>query len=198
MDENFAKIDAHHQAWLSDPNSWPEFLRRVAAGETPRAVWRSLEIQPLALTLTDEQRQQLAIAEGERSLAIRERIEEELQSIAFLDARTLFTANHRLKPVDQWPAQLGAAVAGIDWEELFDLVDREDGERGKEKALIGYLKKMKMWDKLKAIDMLGKQHGMFKDKSGAADRIADSLEAMLARTWVKAKVVEVRALEAKS
>ena len=39
----------------------------------------------------------------------------------------------------------------------------------------------KLGDKLRAGELLGKQHGMFKDQN--AGRVADSLEAMLAKSW---------------
>ena len=64
----------------------------------------------------------------------------------------------------------------IGWEVEAELrgVAKADGEDLP--ALTG-----KLGDKLRAGELLGKQHGMFKDQN--AGRVADSLEAMLAKSW---------------
>ena len=48
----------------------------------------------------------------------------------------------------------------------------------------GNIKSIKFYDKLKAIEMAGRQIGMFRDK---VDKLNDSLEALVAGSWDKAK-----------
>ena len=175
---------ARHEKFEQDPEAFGALLRRVAAGETCSQVCESLGLSlwQFNIWVYGDQKlsAQLSNALATRSESMRDRIDAELQSIAFADLRDLFTEDHKLKPVSEWPARLGAAVAGLDLEELFEMVEVASG-RGKDKVLSGYLKKLKLWDKPKALEMLGKQHGMFRDKD--TKRVADSLEALLDKTW---------------
>lgn len=81
------------------------------------------------------------------------RIKGVLRAIAFADIRGLFDAQGRVLPPDQWPMDLGRMVAGLDVAEMFDT---EDGQ----KQLVGLLKKVKLSDRLKALELLGKYNGM--------------------------------------
>lgn len=85
------------------------------------------------------------------------RLLQELRSISFIDIRKIFDDDHALKPVKEWPPEVAAAIAGIDVDELYDY---EDGKRIK----VGKTKKLKMFDKLKALEMLGKDLGRFVQK----------------------------------
>jgi hypothetical protein len=173
-----------HEKLKADPQDFEGLLRRVANGETVSEICKSegLSLWEFNRWVYADQKRSAALSDAlaTRSEAMRDRIDAELQSIAFADLRDLFTDDHKLKPVSQWPARLGAAVAGLDLEEMFEMVEAASG-RGKDKVLAGYLKKLKLWDKPKALEMLGKQHGMFRDKD--TKRVADSLEALLDKTW---------------
>lgn len=87
------------------------------------------------------------------------RIESMLRAIALGDIRGLFDDAGRVRPVDQWPRELSLMVAGIDVAELFSGKNDID-----ERELEGILKKIKLSDRLKAAEMLGKQRGMFVDR----------------------------------
>lgn len=88
----------------------------------------------------------------------------ELKALAFLDVRKIFDENHALLPADQWPADVAKAIAGLDVVNLPD-----EG---------GQLKKVKFYDKLKSIDLLGKQLGMFVQKHEVSGRL--TLEDLVA------------------
>ncbi len=182
-----------HKAFEADPEAWKGFLRRVAAGESPGYVCDRLGLNLFELNAwiradnstihATSRRGLMDEALVTRSEALKWALEDQLHAVATFDVRTLFDGD-QLRPVAEWPAEIGRAVAGLDVEALFDEVNEPvDGEArvAKEKRLIGYLKKFKVWDKLKAIDSLGKQHGMFKDKT--TERIADSLESLLAKSF---------------
>ncbi len=157
-------------------------MRAVAAGETPWAVCERLGLNLFEMNTwirADEsqgplnRRSMLDEALVSRSEVIKWQLEGQLQAISNFDMRKLFK-DGALIPIEAWPPEIGAAVAGLDIEDMFDEVNDV-------KTLVGYLKKFKVWDKLKAIDTLGKQHGQFKDKT--QERIADSLESMLAKSF---------------
>lgn len=86
-----------------------------------------------------------------------ERLLQELRRLAFVDIRSAFTPQGTIKPMDQWPDELGSAVQSVDVEELF-------AGRGAEKEHIGQSKKIKFWDKNKSIETLCKTMQMFQDR----------------------------------
>lgn len=82
----------------------------------------------------------------------RERICQELARIAFSDVRMAFDADGKLLPPDKWPDELATVVSSIETEELFDFV-------GRSKVQTGVTKKVKMWEKVKALETLIKMLG---------------------------------------
>ena len=125
---------------------------------------------------TPERRKRFQEAEEVRSRAIVDRIDNELQAIAFSDLRLCFDADGRLNPVTAWPDRIAAAVAGIDVQELFENVK---GER----QLEGYLRKLKLWDKPGAAKMLGQMHGQFSVKID--QRTTVTLDQTLESVWAQ-------------
>jgi phage terminase small subunit len=81
----------------------------------------------------------------------------ELGRIAFADIRGLVNKDGSLKPVNLWPDDLARAVAVLDTDELFD-------GRGRRRRRIGVARKVKLANKLRALEMLGRNFGLFKDK----------------------------------
>lgn len=81
----------------------------------------------------------------------------ELMSLAFSDVGRIFAEDGTLKPLHEIPVEVRKAIAGIDVFEEFD-------GRGKDRKLIGHTKKVRLWDKNKAIEMLGKYLRMFPDR----------------------------------
>ena len=125
---------------------------------------------------TPELRKRFSEAEQVRSRAIVDRIDNELQAIAFSDLRLCFGPDGRLLPVTEWPDRIAAAVAGIDVQELFAKVDGEQ-------QLEGYLKKLKLWDKPGAAKMLGQMHGQFSVKID--QRTTVTLDQTLESVWAQ-------------
>lgn len=81
----------------------------------------------------------------------------QLRRIAGSDPRKLFNDDGSVKPVSQWDSDAAACVQDITVEEMFD-------GRGSERHLSGYVKRIKLWDKTKAIDMIGKKLGAWRDR----------------------------------
>lgn len=80
----------------------------------------------------------------------------EFKRIANVDIRELYTDAGALKPVGQWPESIAKAVAGIETNDLFE-------GYGKDRERIGETKKVKFWDKLKALELAGKTMAMFTE-----------------------------------
>jgi hypothetical protein len=90
-------------------------------------------------------------AEKMRLEYVVERVLHVLRQISFADIKKLYDENGRLKNPQDWDDDISSAVASIDSMEL-------DGE------LDGEIKKVKLWDKLKAIELIGKNLSLFIEK----------------------------------
>lgn len=80
----------------------------------------------------------------------------ELARVAFFDIRTLFDENGNLKPVAELDDNAARALAGID-------IVNEKRETDDDISVHEYTKRIKVADKLKALEMLGKYLGMFTE-----------------------------------
>jgi hypothetical protein len=98
----------------------------------------------------------------------------ETREISHSDFRRLFGERGQLKPVNEWPEGAAKAVESVEVKEVFE--NEGDGRK-----LVGYTKKIKLWNKNQAVKMLGQEFGIFKDKKEySAD---DDLKKMLARSY---------------
>ena len=91
---------------------------------------------------------------SQRSEITADRVLAELAKIAFFDIRKLLNADGTMKPRDQLDDDIAAAIAGIELSEV------RDGEG----TPIGVLKKIKIADKLVALDKLARHLGLLQDK----------------------------------
>lgn len=81
----------------------------------------------------------------------------ELAKIAFLDIRKLYTENGQLKNVADLDDDIAGAISSLETLEEYEGYG-EDRER------IGDTQKVKMLDKTKALELLGRHLGIFNDK----------------------------------
>lgn len=88
----------------------------------------------------------------ERAIVTKEAIAAELAKIGFSDIRQVFNESGNLLPIHEIPDTAAAALAGVDVDQLWGMT--EDG-----KSEIGQTKKVKMWDKLKALAQLTELYG---------------------------------------
>jgi len=89
----------------------------------------------------------------------KDRVLTEIARLAFGDTRRLFTPEGSLKMPSEWDDETAAAVAGIE-------VTEEYGGRGEDRTLTGYTKKVKQWEKTRALELLGRHLKLFGDKNG--------------------------------
>lgn len=81
----------------------------------------------------------------------------ELQRIAVSDLRQLFSESGQLLDPKQWPDCAAKAVAALEMVELFE-------GKGDEREQVGFTKKLKLWDKTRALENWGKTMAMFVEK----------------------------------
>lgn len=84
-------------------------------------------------------------------------IMQELAKIGFSDVRKLYNENGNLLNIQDIDDNTAGAISSVESFEEYD-------GRGNDREYIGDTKKIKMLDKTKALELLGKQIGMFKDK----------------------------------
>ena len=109
----------------------------------------------------------------------KERLLQELRAIATVDIREAYDENGRLKDIKDMPASVAAAISNIESAE-------EMSESGEVSATI---RKVKFWDKAKAIETFLKKHGMLVDRSHVT--VGKSLEDLVheANVVIEAEVV---------
>lgn len=81
-----------------------------------------------------------------------------LARIAFADIRKLYDEHGNLKPIHELDDDTAAALAGIEVEEIY-------AGRGDEREQIGMVKKVRRYDKPKALELLGKHLALFPTRA---------------------------------
>lgn len=81
----------------------------------------------------------------------------ELVRIATSDIGEAFDGDGNLRKLKDIPPNVRRAISGVEVDELFE-------GRGEERASIGLVRKVKLWDKVKALELLGKNLKLFVDK----------------------------------
>lgn len=114
----------------------------------------------------------LNTAHNDRTEWTIEQILNELRKIATCDIRKVFTSTGELLPPNEWPDDVAKAVASV-----------ETFEVEKNNMKLGDTKKIKFWDKTKAIEILGKNLGLFVDRYQVEQKI--TLETLVAGSVVE-------------
>jgi hypothetical protein len=80
-----------------------------------------------------------------------------LRNITSTNIAELFNEDGSMIPPHLWPEDLAVAVSAIEIDELFE-------GAGRERTQIGHTKRVKFWDKLKALEMVAKHVNFSVDK----------------------------------
>lgn len=143
------------------------YFRCGNASEAYREVYSTKNAKPESVNrnakaLIDNIKIASRVAELRNASAERAEIDDaellrEAKRLALSDIRGLFNPDGSVKPPQDWPDAVAAAVASI---EVFE----EFGERNEngDRALIGHTKKLKFWDKNSALERLFKHRGLFE------------------------------------
>lgn len=89
-----------------------------------------------------------------------ENLIETMRELSDSDIRKLFDDENRLLPFNQWPEDVARCVAAVEVEEIYEW---EGTGKNKKKVLIGFLKKIKLWDKNKAVDMANRVTRLYEN-----------------------------------
>lgn len=117
-----------------------------------------------------------------------ERCLQELRAIMTVDIRNAYNPDGTLKNVRDLPAALAAALSSIETDELFE-------GHGDTREMVGYTRKVKFWDKAKAIELFMKKHGLLIERKQVT--ITRTLEDILSASQ-DVRVVEAQVVEEKS
>lgn len=91
-----------------------------------------------------------------RTEITQDKVIKELAKIAFGDIRKLYTENGALRNIIDLEDDIAGAISGVETFEEYE-------GRGADREYIGDTKKVKMIDKTKALELIGKHLGMFKE-----------------------------------
>jgi len=86
-----------------------------------------------------------------------ERVLAELSRIALSDVAEAFDEDGNLRDVHEMPEGVRRCISGLDVEELFT-------GRGDSREQVGRLKKLRLWDKVKALEALGRHFRLFTER----------------------------------
>ena len=140
--------------YLVDLNATQAAIRagysKKTAGQIGEQNLKKIEIQ----TAIQQRQKELS----EKTNITQERVLREYAKIAFFDPRRLFQDNGQPKDITTLDDDTAGALAGL------DVLEEYEGS-GRDREFVGYTKKYKIADKLRALEALGKHLGLF-DKGG--------------------------------
>lgn len=140
--------------YLIDLNATQAAIRAGYSEKTARSIGQENltkpDIQDFITALKKKREEKIDISA--------ERVLNELGRLAFLDIRKAFDDEGRLKSVHDIDDDTVAAISGIEVEELWE-------GRGEDREHIGRLHKIKLSDKIGALEKLGRYHKLFTDKT---------------------------------
>lgn len=137
--------------YLIDGNATQAAIRAGYSKKTAYSIGEeNLRKPEIASAVAAGQAQQL-----EKAGITAERVLKEMGRLAFSDVSRLFNADGSLKALHQLTADDSACIAGL--EVIIKNAEAGDGHTDK-------VHKIKVWDKSKNLEMLGKYLGLFIDK----------------------------------
>lgn len=120
----------------------------IRAGYSPRSA-RQIGDENMSKPDIVAEIERLKEARKRRNHVTADMVIEELRRLAFSDERKLYRDDGTLKPPAEWDDETAAAVSGIETRENRKGVTT---------------KKVRLWDKKGALELLGKHLGIFKDR----------------------------------
>jgi phage terminase small subunit len=101
----------------------------------------------------------------------------ELRKLAGYDAGAIFNDDGSLKPIKEWDPSVRAALVGLEHDKLFEHFGKTEAKH------VGATVKVKLADKLRALELLGKYLKLFTEKVqlDATANFTETLARILAR-----------------
>ena len=89
-----------------------------------------------------------------------------MAKLAFFDIRKMFGEDGKPLDISELDDDTAAALVGLDVQDVYEF-------NGDEKQFVGYIKKYKMADKLKALELLGKRFGTWEPQNKQQTAVED-------------------------
>lgn len=141
------------QEYVKDHNATKAAIRAGYSPQTARVQGSRLLTKDAVMARVQE----FADTQLARVRIDADRVLEEVYRIATSDIGQAYGPDGEMLSVPEMPEEFRRTLSGVEVEELFDY------ERGGKKQ-IGNTRKIKNWDKMKALELLGKHLGIFKEK----------------------------------
>ena len=125
-----------------------------------------------------------AVSENLRKVGVHaERVLTETARVGLSDLRNLYNEDGSLKLPGEWSDEAAAAVAGVEVLEEFE-------GKGKKRTLIGHTKKVRTYDKVRALELLSKHLGIIGNgKHRVEDEEDEGIGRALTTLELSAKIV---------
>lgn len=165
----------HNKLGMIDPD---DVITHVASGGSLDDYAKQLDIRFSDLfrylTSTPELEKKLELANKCAEARDRDLVVRSLRGVIETYPSDMFDDDGQIKPVSEWPKEL---LTGFEIEEIVGKHGEQAGE------IIGRVKKVKTVDRLRAMEMLGKERGMFVNRTKVDASM--TLEQMVANSYTK-------------
>ncbi|MCD7994501.1 MAG: terminase small subunit [Clostridia bacterium] len=136
--------------------AYPRVKKDTVAATNGGRLLRNAEVESYIQERMEERAQRTEITQ--------DRVLQELAKLGFFDIRKLFDNSGKPLDITGLDDETAACIAGL------EVMDVYEGT-GEDKEFVGYIKKYKLSDKLKALELIGRHLGMFKDKMELSGQI---------------------------
>ena len=149
--------------------SSPEFIETlvsfIANGGSPLDFCEEhkLRFDDLILWLSEDKEKRMSLyndAMRARDEWLIQSVMRELKRISTVDIREAFDDSGNLRDIKQLSADLASVISNVEIIEEYS----GTGSKNDPKEFTGYTKKIKFWDKIKSLELIGKQLLMFIDR----------------------------------
>jgi phage terminase small subunit len=140
--------------YLKDLNGTQAYLRAGYNSKNPDVDCQKL----LGNSRIKAEIQKAVEAQEKRLLFSADDVLREYLKLAFCDIGRAYDENGHLLPIKDIPEDVRRAISSVDTEELWE-------GYGSEKERIGNIRKVKFWEKTKALEALGRTLKLFTDKA---------------------------------
>lgn len=173
--ERTFELNEKTQAFLADPGAALHTINEDTANGGNLIDFcktRDLRFSDVYAWINGDKKRRKAFdrAEKDGDAWLIKRILSEIKKIGTVDVRKAYDKDGKLLPIHDIPEDVARCVVQVTSEELFE-------GRGDDRTMVGYTKRLKFSDKLKALELLGKHLKVFIDRLEHSGKV--SLEDLL-------------------
>jgi len=140
------------QEYIVDLNATQAAIRagysQKTAGSQGHDLLKKPEIEAEIQRLADKRTERVEIRADD--------VLRETYLLATSDLAAAFNDDGSLKPIKDIPPHIRRAISSVEVDELFE-------GRGEDREHVGYTRKIRLWDKVKTLELLGKHLRLFSD-----------------------------------